>query len=323
MEGNAEVELHSKPPAVGGITQVSDREFARFQALIYRETGIYLSPVKRTLLAGRLCKRLRTLNLACFKDYYELVENDLAEKEQMINCICTNETHFFREKRHFEFLESRVFPGWKALASEGRRSRCVRVWSAGCSTGEEPYSLAMFLLDHFSIGNWEIEVVASDISTRVLARAEAGMWPISKLAELPEHYVTRYMLKGTGKYAGLMKAGPELRSRIRFQRLNLNTDAYPYGRFDLVFCCNVLIYFNAESKKRVLDRMVGHLGPAGYLMLGHAETLNGITDRLRTVAPTIYTSYTNAAQNNVLKPRALGIASWAAPASLQCSERAP
>ena len=114
-ERNAEVKMHTKPAAIAGIPEVSDREFARFQSLIYRETGIYLSPVKRTLLAGRLCKRLRTLNLGCFREYYELVENDLAEKEQMINCICTNETHFFREKQHFEFLENRVFPGWKAL----------------------------------------------------------------------------------------------------------------------------------------------------------------------------------------------------------------
>jgi chemotaxis protein methyltransferase CheR len=315
------VELHTKPAAIGGITQVSDREFACFQSLIFRETGIYLSPVKRTLLAGRLCKRLRTLNLGCFREYYELVENDLAEKEQMINCICTNETHFFREKRHFEFLESRVFPGWKAMASERRRSRRIQVWSAGCSTGEEPYSLAMFLLDHFSAGNWEIEILASDISTRALARAEDGTWPISKLVELPERYVTRYMLKGTGKYAGMMKAGPELQSSIRFQRLNLNTDVYPHGRFDLIFCCNVLIYFNAASKKSVLDRMVGHLGQTGYLMLGHAETLNGITDSLRPVAPTIYTSYANAAQNSVCKPRALATA-CAEPASLQCSELA-
>lgn len=295
--------LHTKPVAIGGITQVSDQEFARFQSLIYRETGIYLSPVKRPLLAGRLCKRLRSLRLSGFREYYKLVESDNAEKEQMINCICTNETHFFREKRHFEFLESQVFPRWKALASEGRRSRCIQVWSAGCSTGEEPYSLAMFLLDHFSLGNWQIEILATDISTRVLARAEAGMWPISKLEELPENYVTRYMLKGTGKYEGMMKAGPELQSRISFQRLNLNADTYPRLRFDLVFCCNVLIYFDADSKKRVLDRIVGHLTPTGYLMLGHAETLNGITDCLRPVAPTIYTSHANAPQSP-LRPRA-------------------
>src|SRR5271169_1956171 len=140
--GNTDVELHTKPTEIGGIKQVSDREFARFQSLIYRETGIYLSPVKRTLLAGRLCKRLRTLNLARFSDYYELVENDMAEKEQMINCICTNETHFFREKRHYDFLETSAIPNWKALGAEGLLPRRLRVWSAGCSTGEEPFSVA-------------------------------------------------------------------------------------------------------------------------------------------------------------------------------------
>lgn len=289
------MQQQSNSAAITGVPQVTDREFAHFQSLIYRETGIYLSTLKRTLLVGRLAKRLRALSLERLKDYYALVESDHAEREQMINCICTNETHFFREKRHFDFLETSVFPVWKALAAEGRRSRRVRVWSAGCSTGEEPYSLAMFLLDHFSAAGWAIEILASDISTRVLAKAESGVWPISKLAELPERYVKRYMLKGIGKYADLMKAGPEARSCIHFQRLNLSADAYPHGTFDLIFCCNVLIYFDADSKRRVLNRMVQHLGPAGYLMLGHAETLNGITNCLRPVAPTIYTFETNAA----------------------------
>jgi chemotaxis protein methyltransferase CheR len=289
------VELHTKPAEIGGIKQVSDREFARFQSLIYRETGIYLSPVKRTLLAGRLCKRLRTFNLVRFSDYYELVENDVTEKEQMINCICTNETHFFREKRHYDFLETSAIPNWKARGAEGLLPRRLRVWSAGCSTGEEPFSVAMFLLDHFSVESWDIEILASDISSRALAKAQSGMWPIGKSAELPERYRKNYMLKGTGAFADLMKAAPELCARVRFQRLNLNTDAYPGGRFDLILCCNVLIYFDVESKRRVLDRMVQHLAPAGYLMLGHAETLNGVTDRLCAVAPTIYTTPTNAA----------------------------
>jgi chemotaxis protein methyltransferase CheR len=283
---------------ISGVPPLSDREFGRFQSLIYRDTGIYLSPPKRTLLVGRLAKRLRALNLKRFTDYYEIVEHDHAEKEQLINCICTNETHFFREKQHYEFLETSAIPNWKAMAAEGLLPRRIRVWSAGCSTGEEPFSVAMFLLDHFSVGNWEIEILATDISSRALARAENGMWPIEKSAELPDHYRKSYMLKGTGTFATLMKAAPELRARVKFQRLNLNTDSYP-GKFDLILCCNVLIYFDADSKKRVLERMIRHLTPTGYLMLGHAETLNGVTDHLRTVGPTIYTTPTNAAGTRI------------------------
>jgi chemotaxis protein methyltransferase CheR len=153
----------------------------------------------------------------------------------------------------------------------------------------------MFLLDRFPAERPAVDVLASDISSRALAKAEQGVWPITKSEELSEHYRKRYMLKGTGEFADLMKAAPELRAHVRFQRLNLNTEAYPSGKFDLILCCNVLIYFDAESKRRVLERMVRHLTPAGYLMLGHAETLHGVTDHLRAVAPTIYTAPGNAA----------------------------
>jgi chemotaxis protein methyltransferase CheR len=270
---------------------LSEREFARFQTLIHAEAGIFLSPVKQALVVSRLAKRLRALDMHSFSDYYDLVVNDAAEKVMMLDCICTNETHFFRERRHFQYLEQNVLPGWRAEAARGKRPRRMQIWSAGCSTGEEPYSLAMFLLDQLADEDWTIEIVATDLSTKVLKRAVAGLWPIAKVAEIPERLLKQFMLCGTGANEGLMKAGPEITSLIRFERLNLNHEAYPVsGPFDLTFCCNVMIYFNAETKRQVLGRMIDKLSPAGYLMLGHAETLNGLGTELRPVAPTVYTA---------------------------------
>ena len=174
------------------------RDFRSFQRLIHGEAGIFLSDVKRVLVEGRLARRLRELDLD-FGGYYALVERDAAERVRMLDCICTNETHFFREPRQFEFLESRVFPEWRALAEAGRRPRHVRVWSAGCSTGEEPYSVAMAFLARFPPSSgWQIEIVATDLSTRVLERAAAAVWPVEKAGEIPAEYRKAFMLRGTG-----------------------------------------------------------------------------------------------------------------------------
>ncbi|HEX9052953.1 MAG TPA: protein-glutamate O-methyltransferase CheR [Anaeromyxobacter sp.] len=266
---------------------VSDEEFARYQALINREAGIWLAPVKKALLVGRLARRLRELGISSYGAYYEQVERDEAERIRMLDAICTNETHFFREPRHFEFLEDRVYPAWRAEADAGRRPRRVRVWSAACSTGEEPYTIAMSLLAAFPSG-WELDVLASDLSTKVLDRASAGIWPIEKAHEIPEPHLRAFMLKGFGEQEGLMKAAPELRAVVRFARVNLVGEALPAGPFDLVFCRNVLIYFDRASKIRVVDRLVERLDPRGYLFLGHAESLGGFTTRARPVVPTVY-----------------------------------
>ena len=265
------------------------REFRLFQALIHREAGIHLSEAKKVLVEGRLARRLRDLGLD-FADYYRLVESDPGERVHMLDCICTNETHFFREPRQFEFLESEVFPEWRERAESGRMSRRARVWSAGCSTGEEPYSVAMAFLAAFPpASGWQIDIVATDLSTRVLDRAQAAVWPIDKAKEIPDPYLKAFMLRGTGPEDGRMKAGPLLRSRVRFQRVNLNAEPFTFaGRFDLVLCRNVLIYFDAPSKARVLSRLLERLDPHGYLFLGHAETVTGLNVPTRSVGPTVY-----------------------------------
>ena len=266
------------------------REFRLFQALIHREAGIHLSEAKKVLVEGRLARRLRELGLD-FADYYRLVESDPRERVHMLDCICTNETHFFREPRQFEFLESQVFPEWRARAEQGHMARRVRVWSAGCSTGEEPYSVAMAFLAAFPpASGWEIDIVATDLSTRVLDRAQAAVWPLEKAGEIPAPFLKAFMLRGSGPEEGRMKASPLLRERVRFERLNLNAEPFTFaGRFDLVLCRNVLIYFDAAAKARVLGRLLDRLDPQGYLLLGHAETVTGLTGRTRSVGPTVYT----------------------------------
>jgi chemotaxis protein methyltransferase CheR len=268
-------------------SEITDDEFALFQALIQRETGIRLPEVKRSLLVGRLARRVRELQLRTFGDYYRrvTVEGDGAERTHLFDRIATNETHFFREPKHFDYLERHVLPGWLAQA-EARRRR-VRVWSAACSTGEEPYSIAMTLLA--ALKGWQIEILASDLSTQALRRAESAMWPIDAAGAIPARHLKAFMLRGTGAYASFMKAGPELRDLVRFRRVNLHDDHPPSGGpFDLIFCRNVLIYFSPEGRARVVERLLDSLVPDGYLFVGHAETLSNMGGRLRSVEPTIY-----------------------------------
>jgi chemotaxis protein methyltransferase CheR len=267
---------------------VSDSDFEKFQDLIHREAGIWLAPVKKALLAGRLARRLRELGLASYRAYYERVLEDDAERVRMLDCICTNETQFFREARHFELLADRVFPAWREEAEAGRRPRRVRVWSAACSSGEEPYSLAMVLLAAFPSG-WDLEVVATDLSTKILARAAAGLFSLEKARDIPEEHLRSFMLRGYGSQEGLMRAGPEVQRIVRFARVNLVGDGWPEGPpFDLVFCRNVLIYFERRTKARVVERLLDRLDPGGLLFLGHAESLGGLTSRARPVIPTVY-----------------------------------
>jgi chemotaxis protein methyltransferase CheR len=265
---------------------ISTKEFRLFQALVHREAGISLSDQKRALLIGRLAPRMRALSLATFGQYHDRVVSDREELLRMIDAVCTNETQFFREPKQFEFLEQTVLPQWRAEAEAGTRRRQVRVWSAACSTGEEPYSIAMTLTAH--LPGWSIEILASDLSQKVLSRAAAGTWPIERAAQIPESYRKAYMLRGSGPQEGRMAAKPELASLIRFARVNLNNEPYPVtGRFDLIFCRNVLIYFDAPSKRRVIERLLDRLEPNGLFFLGHSESLN-FYERVKVAGPTVY-----------------------------------
>lgn len=269
---------------------IGRNEFKAFRELIHREAGISLADHKQALLTARLQPRLRALGFTSFRDYYELVISDEAERIDMLDRISTNETHFFREPRQFDFLQSIVVPRWREQARSGARARSIRVWSAACSTGEEPYSIAMTLLHHCPPSEgWDIEIVATDLSTRVLKRAREAVWRVDKAAEIPASYLKAFMLRGTGPEEGRMKASPVLRSIVQFSRVNLNDGPYPVPRrFDLIFCRNVLIYFDNEMKARVVTQLLGHLAPDGLLFLGHAESIHGLTRKAKLAGPTVY-----------------------------------
>jgi len=275
---------------------MSDQEFALFQVLICREAGIHLAPSKKPMLVSRFMRRVSALKLRSFGEYYRYVMHSGGPEElvRLLDAVCTNETWFFRNPKHFTFVRDKLCPGWVDDGDTGRRPRRVCVWSAACSSGEEPLSLAMVLLD--ALPGWEIKVVATDLSTRVLERARAAIWSIEKSGDIPAPYLKRFMLRGTGPQQGKMKARPELRSVVSFRRLNLNDTFWEVeseGQFDLVFCRNVLMYFEPGRRERVLRKIVSKLPPRGYLFLGDAESLTGF-EGLRLVAPAVHTLTANA-----------------------------
>jgi chemotaxis protein methyltransferase CheR len=262
---------------------ISDAEFAQFQRLIYQIAGISLADTKKVLLVGRLGKRLKALSCNSFAEYYRLVASgdDPAERQTMVDLLTTNETYFFREEAHFDFLR-------QVLASHrAQGGRSFDIWSAASSTGEEIYTLCMVLSDELGIdAPWTI--LGSDISTRVLAVAQRGLYWLDRTRGLPHEYLRKYCLKGVRSQEGSFLIAPELRRHTRFLQVNLNTTLPELGKFDAIFLRNVMIYFDNETKRKVVARIVEKLRPGGHLIIGHSESLNGINDTVRPVKPTIY-----------------------------------
>lgn len=261
--------------------KISDRDFALFQRLIFSVTGIHLAAAKKPMLCGRLGKRLRALGLNSYQDYYELISsaNGSEERETCINLITTNETYFFREPRHFDFLRQHVLPHY--------RNKQLKVWSAACSSGEEVYTLALVLAESLGLErDWEI--FGSDISTHVLEKAAQGIYPMDRGEKIPKYIMHKYCLKGKGDHAGLFAIDQALRRHVRFGQINLNTALPDIGDFDVVFLRNVMIYFQVETKAAVVERLAERIKPGGWLFIGHSETLSGVTDVVRQISPTIY-----------------------------------
>jgi chemotaxis protein methyltransferase CheR len=260
---------------------ITDQEFALFQRLIYKIAGISLSDAKKVLLVGRLAKRLRQHELATFAAYYRmLASGDYPEEVQiMVDLLTTNETYFFREPQHFQFLRDEI-------VGKRRGPGTFRVWSAASSSGEEAYSIAMTLAEALDTP-WEI--VGSDISTQVLERAITGHYSLARTEGIPPGYMRKYCLKGVRSHAGSFLIVPELRQKIRFYQINLTHPVEAdIGEFDVIFLRNVMIYFDPETKTRVVHNLLPRLKTGGHLIIGHSETLNGITDRVASVRPTIY-----------------------------------
>lgn len=260
---------------------LTDQEFARFQRFIFEAAGISLANSKKALVAGRLAKRLHECQVGSYGQYFELLASGRADAEvqRAVDLLTTNETYFFREPKHFELL--------RELAMEARGHKPgFRVWSAASSTGEEAYSVAMVLADCLGEAQWE--VVGSDISTRVLARARTGHYALERATKIPDNYLKRFCLRGTGEQEGTLLVAKEVRRRVTFTRVNLNEKLPPLGMFDVVFLRNVLIYFSLQTKRDVIGRVVSALKPEGHLLIGHSESLSGITDIVQPLAPAIY-----------------------------------
>ena len=260
---------------------ISDREFSRFQSFIFDIAGIDLAPTKKALVSSRLAKRLRHYNLESYGAYFDLLSrgDHPEEKQILVDLLTTNETYFFREPTHFDFLKNTILP-------HSRRHGTFRVWSGASSSGQEAYSIAMVLADQMSQRPWE--VVGTDLSSKMIQTARSGHYPMSRIDGIPKEYLRRYCLRGTGPYDGTLLIDAAIRKRVQFVHANLNTALPDLGQFDVIFLRNVMIYFNRETKKEIVRRILSLLKPDGFFLIGHSETLKGINDSLNLVAPTIY-----------------------------------
>jgi chemotaxis protein methyltransferase CheR len=264
--------------AAAGLTDTDFRHIAR---LLHDHTGIRLGPGKEALVTSRLDRRIRQLGLNGYREYIALVDDrhDEAELHQMINLLTTNETFFFREPRHFEYLAHVLVPAREP-------GRVFRMWSAASSTGEEAYTAAMVLAERMPPTTWEI--VGSDISSRVVEVANRSLYPIEAADKIPPALLRKYCLRGREEYEGLLTICRELRARVQFHCLNLMEDVRRLGRFDVIFLRNVMIYFDVDTKRDLVNRLQDMLHPAGHLIIGSSESLNSISAGLRMVEPSIY-----------------------------------
>jgi chemotaxis protein methyltransferase CheR len=272
-------------PARSGI---SERSFRRLSAFIESELGIRMPDTKRIMLESRLQKRLRVLGLPDFDTYIDRVfSGDDAELIHMIDAVTTNKTDFFREPDHFDLLTNRLLP--TAMAHNPGR-KLFSFWSAGCATGEEPYTLAM-VLEEFKLSHpsFDYHILASDISSQALQKAFNAVYDAEKVIPVPPGFKRKYLLRSKDASKVEVRIKKELRDKVEFIRLNFMDDRFPFdGKFDVIFCRNVIIYFDRPTQERILGHMCEYLRPGGNLILGHSETLTGMSMPLRSLAPTVY-----------------------------------
>jgi chemotaxis protein methyltransferase CheR len=289
-EPSRDSELGSSPPPRE--FEFSDAHFETVQRLLYARAGIDLSEDKRMLVYGRLARRLRTLGLRSFGEYLERLEDpDSRESVQFLNALTTNVTEFFREPHHFEFLTERVVPH----AIEHGGPRRLRVWSAGCSTGEEPLSIAMALSGTDLLDGWDVKILATDIDTEVLETAARAVYPMERVAKLPRQVLRRFFQRGEGANSGSVRVKPEIVRKVTFRQLNLMEEWPLRGPLDVIFCRNVVIYFDQPTRSRLMDRFARLLSPAGFLFLGHSEALIGAEcPRLSAQGRTVYAPRSDA-----------------------------
>jgi chemotaxis protein methyltransferase CheR len=270
---------------VESVPTLTDGELAGIVRLVYEKSGITLHAGKRALIVARLHSRLRAGGYRSFGAYLKAVESDRSGRELglLLDAIATNHTSFYREPQHFAFVRDTVVPRWQAA-----RARPLQIWSAACSSGEEPYTIAMTLTDCGVTNSSPIHVFASDLSSKALARARAGVYPMDRVQGLPMDVLRRHFEKGVGHQAGTARVLPHVRNAVQFEQLNL-LDITDLGRrFDVIFCRNVMIYFDKSVQQRVVSMLERHLNPGGFLFISHSESLNGISHGLHWVGPSIY-----------------------------------
>ncbi len=259
---------------------LSPADFTWICDFLYARTGIVLKDGKQALVVGRLGRRLAHHQLASYRDYFRLLADPGGDEAGIaVDLLTTNETYFFREPEHFDFLR-------ELLAGRAPGGPAVRVWSAASSSGEEAYSLAMTLAQSLRKTDWE--VFGTDISSRVVERARTGLYPLDAAAKIPKSLLREYCLRGKGDFEGYLAVHPTLTSKVTFAEMNLLQPRVDLGRFDVIFLRNVMIYFDLETKRGLVSRMIPLLKPGGHLMISHSETLNGIQDGFTLVSPSVY-----------------------------------
>ncbi len=260
---------------------ISDQQFKQIRDWLYERSGIHLNATKKSLVTGRLYKRLTELDLADFDAYLQLLRNPQQSKEAelALNLLTTNETYFFREPKHFDFLHS--------LIAQGELNKRVRVWSAAASTGEEAFSIALALASQFGLQEpWQ--VIGTDINTRVLQQARSAVYPLPDSQKIDPALLKAFCVKGVGKDEGWFRIRPQVRQHVQFQQHNLMQPLLVTQKFDLIFLRNVLIYFELEDKKRIVLNMLEALKPGGFLLVGHSESIHGYDPRLVQQRPACY-----------------------------------
>lgn len=263
---------------------ITDREFSELVQFIKRNFGINLTQ-KRGLVLGRLHNYIEQHGFDSFSEYFHYIVNDRTGKAGsiLLNKLTTNHTYFLREPQHFNFLEQVVLPAFTRGVSKD-----LRIWSAGCSTGEEPYTLAMLIDSFFGVAKcqWDTKILATDISTAALERGQRGIYPKSQLNELPDRWRTKYFTKIDDESSVINE---KLREEVIFRRFNLMNAAFPFKKkFHLILCRNVMIYFDADTKQNLVNRFYDHMEPGGYLFIGHSEALSRHESKYVFVAPAIY-----------------------------------
>lgn len=265
-----------------GAPILQKQEFTWIRDYLYKQAGIVLNDGKQAMVMGRLEKRLRHLGIDSYAEYFRQFGKPGFETEttMAIDLLTTNETYFFRESKHFDYLVEQILPQQRSSAQP------FRVWSAASSSGEEAYTIAMLLAEHLKSRQWDI--TGTDISTRILEKARRGLYPSNAAEKIPLPLLKKYCLKGAGEYDGFLLVSPELRRRVKFDYANLIGVLPDLGSFDVIFLRNVMIYFDMDTKQSLLDKIVKYLRPGGYFFISHSESLSGMKTELQTIMPSVY-----------------------------------